>query len=504
MKIRRVEVSDFRTISRCVVELCSGLNVLYGPNDIGKSTLVQAIRSAFLASPTSTRGKELQPWSGNGRPTVTVDFDAAGERWKLRKRFTGNQSGKATLQWVTGGGVLQTKAEGRAVDGKLRELLAWGLPAPGGKKAAIKSTFLVTALLAEQGQVDIILSASIDEDPMSTGRELVTSALNAVGREPLVEQLFERLEKDLKEVFNLEKGTRRPGRASPLVQSSDVLQAAETKLAALAEERRNNADATRHLQDAMQAAEAAAHEHADATRSLEEVTTQLAAYRALHDAQRKLKAANATLKAAEEAHGERDGAALESERAVAEHAERDQELKGARSKLDRLGASLEGARENVRELRAQRATRAAVAGTEREKRTLELRAELDAVQHRRAAAIDAQEAHKRALETEKELAEAEDAVDRAARMSKHLDLLAREEELERALDERRAAEAAVSEATAAVNVQEEARRQAGSEVETQEGARDAPEKPGGRSQLGAASRDEAACGPLRTLGDRDP
>ena len=470
MKIRRVEVSDFRTISRCVVELGSGLNVLYGPNDLGKSTLAQSIRSAFLASPTSTRSKELQPWSGSGRPTVTVDFDAAGERWKLRKRFTGNPSGKATLQCVTGDGVLQTKAEGRAVDGKLRELLAWGLPAPGGKKAAIKSTFLVTALLAEQGQVDSILSASIDDDPMSTGRELVTGALNAVGREPLVEQLFERLEKELKEVFHLEKATRRAGRASPLVQSGDVLQAAETKLAALIEERRNNADATRHLQDAMQAAEAAAHEHADATRSLEEVTTQLAAYRALREARQKLKASKATLKAAEEAHGERDGAALESERAMAEHAVRDKELKDARSRLERIGTNLEGAKEKVRELEAQRETRAAVAGTEREKRTLELRAELDAVQQRRAAAVEAQQARQRVLETEQELAEAEDGVDRAARMSRHLDLLAKEEELERASDERRVAEAAVSEATAAVNVQEEARRQAGAEVETQDRA----------------------------------
>ena len=197
MKIRSLQARDFRGVSNCSIELGSGLNVIFGPNDLGKWTLVQALRSAFLLPATSTRGTDLQPWSGGGTPTVIVEFDEAGESWRLTKQFTGSQSGKATLQCIGGGGVLETKAEGRAVDGKLRELLTWGLPTPGGKKQTTRSSYLVTALLAEQGKVDSILHSSLEDDPLSSGRELVTSSLNAVGRDPLVEQLFERLTTDL-------------------------------------------------------------------------------------------------------------------------------------------------------------------------------------------------------------------------------------------------------------------------------------------------------------------
>ena len=41
MKINRLRVTDFAAIREADIELGRGLNVLYGPNDLGKSSLAE-------------------------------------------------------------------------------------------------------------------------------------------------------------------------------------------------------------------------------------------------------------------------------------------------------------------------------------------------------------------------------------------------------------------------------------------------------------------------------
>src|SRR5256885_9857488 len=55
---------------------------------------------------------------------------------------------------------------GRKVDGKLREILRWGIPEPGGSGGAkgLPTSFLATALLSPQDDV----SAVLREDRKST------------------------------------------------------------------------------------------------------------------------------------------------------------------------------------------------------------------------------------------------------------------------------------------------------------------------------------------------
>ena len=48
MKLRRLHAASFAAIREVDIEFGPGLNVLYGPNDLGKSTLVAAIRLALL------------------------------------------------------------------------------------------------------------------------------------------------------------------------------------------------------------------------------------------------------------------------------------------------------------------------------------------------------------------------------------------------------------------------------------------------------------------------
>ena len=97
MKIRRLRVTDFAAIREADVELGPGLNVLYGPNDLGKSTLADAIRLALLLPHTSTHIEEYVPWSGGQNPVVELTFESEPQRiWRVRKEF--RKGGAATLE----------------------------------------------------------------------------------------------------------------------------------------------------------------------------------------------------------------------------------------------------------------------------------------------------------------------------------------------------------------------------------------------------------------------
>jgi len=75
MLLRSLEVRDFRIVQHAKLEFGRGLNVLYGPNELGKSTLVEALRAAFLLPVGSKTAEELVPWGTDRAPQVTVEFE---------------------------------------------------------------------------------------------------------------------------------------------------------------------------------------------------------------------------------------------------------------------------------------------------------------------------------------------------------------------------------------------------------------------------------------------
>ena len=81
-----------------------GLNILAGPNEAGKSTLVRAIRAAFFERHRSTAVEDLRPWGegSSAAPRVELDFTLDGQAHHLVKSFLGKK--RCTLQ--IGGRVL--------------------------------------------------------------------------------------------------------------------------------------------------------------------------------------------------------------------------------------------------------------------------------------------------------------------------------------------------------------------------------------------------------------
>ena len=106
------------------------------PNELGKSTLLQAIRVALLLPHSSTRHRPFVDWHDDRPPRVTLTFETEEQRiWRVQKSFGAGADGSSLLEFSRDGLSFSLDCKGREVDGKLRELLSWGAGSPGGSKA---------------------------------------------------------------------------------------------------------------------------------------------------------------------------------------------------------------------------------------------------------------------------------------------------------------------------------------------------------------------------------
>ena len=112
MKILALRVAAFRrfTDPAAIEDFAEGVNVLAGPNEMGKSTFFRALEAAFLTRHKVTGNvlNEMRPFAG-GEPMVEADFLREGRRWRIRKNF-GRGNG-AILTDLTAGRVVARNAE---------------------------------------------------------------------------------------------------------------------------------------------------------------------------------------------------------------------------------------------------------------------------------------------------------------------------------------------------------------------------------------------------------
>lgn len=99
-----------------------GANLLIGPNESGKSTVLEAVRRGLLDRHTS-RGKDIlavRPVGSSLGPEVRLVFRDGGRRYAVRKRFLGDPMSEVRVERD---GEFQLDHEGDAADRFLRSLL---------------------------------------------------------------------------------------------------------------------------------------------------------------------------------------------------------------------------------------------------------------------------------------------------------------------------------------------------------------------------------------------
>ncbi|MCA9654233.1 MAG: AAA family ATPase, partial [Myxococcales bacterium] len=226
MRLLALGVRSFGCVEEAQLELGPGLNVLYGPNDLGKSTLARAIRAVLLLPSTHKEAELYRPWHRDAVPEVSLTFlakeEAGSDRepriWRVHKAFGGGRRSHADLWWSNDGQsfALEPTQKGAGVDDKLRAMLGWGVSEARARGTrGIPSSFLATVLLGPQAMPSSMLGLSLEDDPSETGRERLTEALQALAQDPRFKDVLDQAQRKVDEAFT-PTGKRKKGKASPL------------------------------------------------------------------------------------------------------------------------------------------------------------------------------------------------------------------------------------------------------------------------------------------------
>lgn len=305
MRVVKVSVHAFQCIKDADVDFGPGLNVLYGPNDLGKSSLASAIRAVLLLPHGSSAHEQLLSWHSGEPPRVALTFCTDEQRyWRVRKSFGSGSAGSSALEFSKDGSSFSTDSTGRAVDGKLRELLRWGINQPGGRGGSkgLPESFLTNVLLAEQLDVPKILAQGLTADPDESGRERLNAALQALAQDPLFKRILAEAHTHIGRAYT-SKGQRSSKKDSPFRQvteeinelrrerealqtklnetqsAEDILKGLHVELDALAAELsdlREKLDETRKARDQTVARVTVEQELTAAREALEAINTELA------------------------------------------------------------------------------------------------------------------------------------------------------------------------------------------------------------------------------------
>ena len=147
MKLRKLSVNHLKrfTVPTQLGDLSDGLNLVVGPNELGKSTLLDALR-AVLFERYSSRARPiiaLQNDRSDMAPVVELVFEINGGEYTLTKRFV--KSAYAKLQCPDG-----TTLEADSAENELRNLLGF---AEAGNRGATSATLGMWGVLwVLQGQ----------------------------------------------------------------------------------------------------------------------------------------------------------------------------------------------------------------------------------------------------------------------------------------------------------------------------------------------------------------
>jgi hypothetical protein len=145
MKLRALELEQFRKFDRPVrlSGFTDSLNLLCGPNEFGKSTILAAIRGLLFERHNSKAEpvKRMQPWRGNAAPRLAMEFEIDNGRWRIEKRFL--HQPVACLTASDG-----SRFDGEAAEEQLQRLL--GFRAAGKQGARLEQMGVWGALWVTQ------------------------------------------------------------------------------------------------------------------------------------------------------------------------------------------------------------------------------------------------------------------------------------------------------------------------------------------------------------------
>ena len=190
MHIERIKLRNWRSIAALDLSLRPGINLIYGPNETGKSTIIEAIRMG-LAGNAGGGGREyrqLIPWGSKVKAVVELDIQAADRTlYRICKSFPKGDArvtlpAKNDFQLAVGAGDTQTRLNQiLGIENELHSL--WNL------------------LFVKQGEVLDIIDPDRKKNPLDKGLKLHIEQILRETAQKELDQFQHVLEQRLSAIF---------------------------------------------------------------------------------------------------------------------------------------------------------------------------------------------------------------------------------------------------------------------------------------------------------------
>jgi hypothetical protein len=400
VRLVRLTVQRFQCIESAELDFAAGLNVLYGPNDLGKSSLAWAIRAVLLLQHGSALHERFVSWYGGGEPRVALTLCDRDDRyWRVTKTFGSGGAGRSILEASKDGRTFTADCSGRQVDEKVRTMLGWGLSAPGGQgPRGLPDSFLTQVLLAEQDNVrKVLFDTSLTKDPDESGRLRLTEALGALAQDPLFKKILDKTQTNVDRAFTA-TGRKKRSAGSPFIELGEQIKEMQREHDELDGKVRETAAAEDKIRGFNNERDRLQRELEDAALMLTTAESQYAAKQRRDDLDTQLQTHLAAVREVEEVQRQIENAHLELTRLQATTTAGDIQLAGAMDDLQHDEASRDSARAHLDTLSHE--------DVHTQRRTTELKERQQASQERLYEAERSYERATEALRQARDLAQA--------------------------------------------------------------------------------------------------
>ena len=219
MKLVSLRVRHYRLHRERQVEFDPSLTLIGGPNETGKSTLVEAAHRVLFLSHRRT-GKELEAMrsqSGREPPEIELVFEQRGRPYRLLKRFSGSR-GHAELMR------LDTSERWQSAEAELALAAVLGYAEPVSPNQAQSQW---AHLWIWQGAAGVDPTGQIEREQAALLERLQAQGGTAVMQSALDARLAERFLTAVEQTFT---ATGKPRAGSTLKQTETALQSAIQRL----------------------------------------------------------------------------------------------------------------------------------------------------------------------------------------------------------------------------------------------------------------------------------
>jgi uncharacterized protein YhaN len=176
MKIEKLNLKRFGKFDKFEMGFNSGINLIKGDNEAGKSTLVEALTCALYDDPKSQRKelKEKTSWGFHNDFETVLDFEVEGDSYSLEKNF---DSGSLKLSKKPSG---ETWEDKKGIEEVINQRI--GIPS--------REVFLATACIQQDEMSRLDSSVEAVKDKLES---MVTGGEEKVKASTIIEHLKEKL-----------------------------------------------------------------------------------------------------------------------------------------------------------------------------------------------------------------------------------------------------------------------------------------------------------------------